>query len=156
MYIKLRGHCKQLLSVFMINTTNRLFKVEDFEGEVNAASILPLCLKYLCPPAVGYIGLAAVAAAVMSSADSSLLSAASLLTVNTTRKLLEHMKVKISSTADTWILRGTIIILGSIAITMACTFTSIYYLWFFSGDIVYSLLFPPLTASLYRLGCVSL
>ena len=76
--------------------------------------------------------MAAVAAAVMSSADSSLLSAASLLTVNTTRKLLEHRNVKLSQTADTWVLRGTIVLLGAIAITMACTFTSIYGLWFFS------------------------
>ena len=86
--------------------------------ELNPASILPLCLKYLCPAAVGYIGkchvrslvhshkhhqdtnffinisgLASVAAAVMSSADSSLLSASSVLTVNTTRKLLDRFNV---------------------------------------------------------------
>ena len=76
--------------------------------------------------------MAAVAAAVMSSADSSLLSAASLLTVNTTRKLLDHRQIKLSQSADTWVLRGTIVLLGAIAITMACTFTSIYGLWFFS------------------------
>ena len=46
------------------------------------SSILPLALKYLTPTAVAYIGLGAVAAAVMSSTDSSLLSAASLMTVN--------------------------------------------------------------------------
>jgi len=130
--------------------------IPDFAfDEVNPSSILPLCLKYLCPPAVGYIGLAAVAAAVMSSADSSLLSAASLLTVNTIRKLLDHRKIKLTDTQDTWVLRGSIILLGAIAVTMACTFTSIYGLWFFSGDIVYSLLFPPLTASLYSPNIVN-
>ena len=91
----------------------------------------------------------------MSSADSSMLSAASLLTVNTTRKLLEHRNVKISKVTDTWILRGTIVALGAIAITLACTFTSIYGLWFFSGDMIYSLLFPPLTASLYSPNIVN-
>ena len=41
-------------------------------------------------------GLASVAAAVMSSADSSLLSASSVLTVNTTRKLLDRFNVSSS------------------------------------------------------------
>ena len=41
-------------------------------------------------------GLASVAAAVMSSADSSLLSASSVLTVNTTRKLLDRFNVSFS------------------------------------------------------------
>lgn len=44
--------------------------------------VLPLVLQYLTPPAVAVIGLGAVSAAVMSSADSSMLSSSTLFTRN--------------------------------------------------------------------------
>ena len=47
-----------------------------------SAWILPIVLRYLTPPAVSVIGLGAIAAAVMSSTDSSILSASSMFTRN--------------------------------------------------------------------------
>ena len=44
--------------------------------------ILPIVLQYLTPVAVCFVGLGAVSAAVMSSTDSSILSAASMFTRN--------------------------------------------------------------------------
>ena len=44
--------------------------------------VLPLCLQYLTPPAVAFFGLGAVSAAVMSSTDSSMLSASTMLARN--------------------------------------------------------------------------
>lgn len=44
--------------------------------------VVPLALQYLCPKAVSIIGLGAVSAAVMSSADSCVLSTGSVLTHN--------------------------------------------------------------------------
>lgn len=44
--------------------------------------VLPLVLRYLTPPVVAMFGLGAVSAAVMSSADSSMLSASSLFARN--------------------------------------------------------------------------
>lgn len=44
--------------------------------------ILPLVLLHLCPQFVGFVGLGAVSAAVMSSADSSVLSASSMFARN--------------------------------------------------------------------------
>ena len=44
--------------------------------------ILPIVLKYLCPVYISYFGLGAVSAAVMSSADSSILSASSMFARN--------------------------------------------------------------------------
>ena len=45
-------------------------------------SIVPITFKYLCYPIIAYFGLGAVSASVMSSADSSLLSISTLLTLN--------------------------------------------------------------------------
>ena len=44
--------------------------------------VLPLCLQYLTPQAVAFFGLGAVSAAVMSSTDSSMLSASTMLARN--------------------------------------------------------------------------
>lgn len=44
--------------------------------------ILPLVLQYLCPVWVSFFGLGAVSAAVMSSADSSILSASAMFARN--------------------------------------------------------------------------
>ena len=44
--------------------------------------ILPMVMQYLCPKWVAFVGLGAVSAAVMSSADSSVLSASSMFARN--------------------------------------------------------------------------
>ena len=56
--------------------TNSTLPKED------ANRVLPLVLQYLTPPAVAFIGLGAVTAAVMSSADSAILSSSSMISRN--------------------------------------------------------------------------
>ena len=68
-------------------TPNGTLKAED------ASRILPLVLQYLTPSAVSFIGLGAVSAAVMSSADSSTLSASSMFSRNI-YKLIFRPKVQ--------------------------------------------------------------
>merc|ERR1712110_389017 len=48
----------------------------------NTSVVLPLCLQYLTPPVVAFFGLGAISAAVMSSTDSSMLSASTMLARN--------------------------------------------------------------------------
>ena len=55
----------------------------------NKKSILPLSLEEFTPTVVGYFGLGAVAAAVMSSIDSSMLSGASMLTANVIQEIAD-------------------------------------------------------------------
>lgn len=58
----------------------------------DAKLILPLVMQYLCPSYVTFLGLGAVSAAVMSSADSSVLSASSMFARNI-YKLIFRQKV---------------------------------------------------------------
>jgi len=58
--------------------------------------ILPMVMQYLCPSWVTFIGLGAVSAAVMSSADSSVLSASAMFARNI-YKLIFRQKVSTTS-----------------------------------------------------------
>nr|XP_029511218.1 high-affinity choline transporter 1-like [Oncorhynchus nerka] len=55
-----------------------------------AGKVLPLALHYLTPPWVSVVGIGAVAAAIMSSMDSVLLSSASMFTHNIYKRTLKH------------------------------------------------------------------
>jgi len=60
----------------------------------DAGLILPLALKHLTPQWVTFIGLGAISAAVMSSADSCILSAASMFARNIYKNIFRQ-KVRI-------------------------------------------------------------
>jgi high affinity choline transporter 7 len=112
----------------------------------DAATTLPWVIRYLTPTWVGLIGLGAVAAAVMSSADSSILSASSMAGWNVYRPLL---KPNISASGLFRLIRRIIWIVGIAALLLALNITSVYELWFLCSDFVYCLLFPPLLTALF-------
>lgn len=114
----------ELTELALANFTATGFdNIHEYLDNYNS-SILPLALKYLTPAAVAYIGLGAVAAAVMSSTDSSLLSAASLVTVNVVQEFLLLCKFKVSNRLGGWILKFNILALGAIATIIAITYSS--------------------------------
>lgn len=88
--------------------------------------ILPMVLQYLTPDFVSFFGLGAVSAAVMSSADSSVLSAASMFARNVYKLIFRQ---KASEMEIIWVMRGGIIVVGIMATIMALTIPSIYGLW---------------------------
>jgi len=112
----------------------------------DAASTLPWVIRYLTNPWVATVGLGAIAAAVMSSVDSSILSASSMATWNVYRPLF---KPKITSARLQEILKRCIWIIGIAATILALNVKSIYELWFLCSDFVYCLLFPPLVCALF-------
>ncbi|KGL80172.1 High affinity choline transporter 1, partial [Tinamus guttatus] len=111
-----------------------------------SAMILPFVLHYLCPAYVSVIGLGAISAAAMSSADSALLSASSMFAHNIYRKILRK---EATEREVLWILRASMLVFGTGAAGLAFYSYSIYDLWFLGGELVYALLFPQLCCALF-------
>ncbi|XP_052070657.1 high-affinity choline transporter 1-like [Mytilus californianus] len=111
--------------------------------------ILPLVLQYLCPVWVSFFGLGAVSAAVMSSADSSILSASAMFARNIYKCVFRQ---KASEKEIIWVMRFGIFGVGALATAMAIEVDSIYDLWFLCSDLVYVILFPQLVSVVYLKG----
>nr|WP_301005385.1 sodium:solute symporter family protein [Lunatimonas sp.] len=111
-----------------------------------ATMILPYVLLEMTPPLVGALGLGAVAAAVMSSVDSSVLSASSMFTWNIYRPLINP---GCTDKQINLIIRLSILCTGGIATWLALTLQSVYDLWYLCADLVYVILFPQLLLALY-------
>lgn len=109
--------------------------------EDETSMILPMVLQYLTPDFVSFFGLGAVSAAVMSSADSSVLSASSMFARNVYKLIFRQ---RASEMEIIWVMRVGIIVVGILATVMALTIPSIYGLWSMCSDLVYVILFPQL------------
>ncbi|XP_055493272.1 high affinity choline transporter 1-like isoform X1 [Leucoraja erinacea] len=116
-------------------------------NERNESSmILPIVLQYLCPVYVAMLGIGAISAAVMSSADSSLLSASSMFARNIYKTIIRK---KATEKEVIWVMRITVVLFGALATTLAILTNSIYGLWFLSSELVYAILFPQLVCVLF-------
>jgi len=110
------------------------------------SATLPWVVRYLTTPWVAVIGLGAVAAAVMSSVDSSVLSASSMGIWNVYRPLVDPGMPdgKLAK-----LIQRCIWIVGVAATLIAFNVGSVYELWFLCSDFVYCLLFPALVCALF-------
>jgi high affinity choline transporter 7 len=111
-----------------------------------AANTLPWVIRYLTNPWIATIGLGAIAAAVMSSVDSSILSASSLFSWNVFRPLI---RPQVTGEQLRSVIQRSIWIIGMAALLLALQVKSVYELWFLCSDFVYCLLFPALTCALF-------
>jgi len=118
-----------------------------YSAAPKANMILPYVLIEMTPPIVAALGLGAVAAAVMSSVDSSILSASSMLSWNVYRPLINP---KVSDDKIKIVIRVSILMIGVIAAWLALTVQSVYSLWYLCADLVYVILFPQLVMALYN------
>jgi high affinity choline transporter 7 len=121
------------------------------------AYALPNLLRWMTPALISVIGMAAIVGAVTSSFSASILSAGSMFSWNVVRTLVapkmsrDHMKL---------IIRGSILLLGGVAVTLALAVGSVKDLWFFCADLVFVLLFPQLVMALFdpkanRIGSIT-
>lgn len=121
------------------------------------SNTLPMLLRYVTPPVVSTLGLAAIIGAVTSSFSSSILSAASMFSWNCCKRLLLP---QLSIRQMKALIRGSIVLLGIGAVIMALRVQSVQALWFFTSDLIFVLLFPQLVFALFdrrvnRLGSIT-
>lgn len=112
----------------------------------DASLILPYVIRYLTPAFIATIGLGTIAAAVMSSVDSSILSASSMAGWNVYKPLV---KPRASTSSLAKIIKRSIWIIGITATLLSLKISSVYALWFLCSDFVYCLLFPQLLTALF-------
>jgi len=112
----------------------------------NTSVILPLCLQYLTPPAVAFFGLGAVSAAVMSSTDSSMLSASTMMARNVYKTVFRPKATEKEVLIALWVF---IVINCTCATALAIHYKSIYSLFVLCGDFVFVIVFPQLLLVLY-------
>ncbi|XP_040192393.1 high affinity choline transporter 1 [Rana temporaria] len=125
------------------------YGLPDPESREETDMILPIVLQYLCPPYISFFGLGAVSAAVMSSADSSILSASSMFARNIYQL---SFRQNASENEIVWVMRITVFIFGAAATAMALLAKSVYGLWYLSSDLVYIVIFPQLLCVLFIKG----
>lgn len=115
-------------------------------GPTTNASVLPYVFQHLTPAFVALVGLGAISAAVMSSIDSSMLSASTLSVWNVYRPLV---RPKVTQYDLQKLMKWAIIIVGTAATLLSLQVESVYALWFLCSDFVYCLLFPALVCALF-------
>ncbi|KAM9402043.1 high-affinity choline transporter 1-like isoform 1-T1 [Salvelinus alpinus] len=117
-----------------------------------AGMILPISLHHLCPHFVSLAGIGAIAAAVMSSIDSALLSSASLFARNIYKNIFSK---RASEKQILLVVKVSILLFGLMGAGLAMTTSSVYVFWILSGDVMYTVVCAQLICVLFLPGKVN-
>ncbi|XP_076025538.1 high-affinity choline transporter 1-like [Genypterus blacodes] len=109
--------------------------------------VLPIVLQHLTPTYISIVGIGAVAAAVMSSTDSALLSAASIFTSNIYKSIL---RTQASETEIEWVIRASVVVVGLAGTSLTLMGNnSVLMIWMLRSDLTYTLMLPQLVCVLF-------
>ncbi|XP_068604347.1 high-affinity choline transporter 1-like [Brachionichthys hirsutus] len=111
-----------------------------------SARVLPVALQHLTPAFISAVGIGAVAAAMMSSADSALLSGASVFTANIYKTIL---RPQASDSENQWVVRASVVIVGLVGTSLTMLNQSVLVFWLFSNEVAYITVFPELFCVLF-------
>ncbi|XP_077564427.1 high-affinity choline transporter 1-like [Haemaphysalis longicornis] len=106
-------------------------------------NVLPLSMYHLASGWASIGGQLAIVAAVMSSVDSSMLSASSLVAHNIYYCVA---RPKASDNERAIVLRCAVLLLGAVATVISLATNSVFALWTQSSELCYVLLFPQFIA----------
>ncbi|XP_049919264.1 high-affinity choline transporter 1-like [Epinephelus moara] len=110
-----------------------------------AAMVLPIILWHLTPRYISAFGVGAIAAAVMSSADSNILSATTIFTTN----IYQTIRSQASDKELQWVIRLSIVVAGLLGTSLTSLNNSVMVFWILSSDLTYTILFPQLICVLF-------
>ncbi|XP_028324750.1 high affinity choline transporter 1-like [Gouania willdenowi] len=109
------------------------------------AMIMPIVLQHFTPTFISALGVGALAAAVMSSADSFLLSASTVFTHN----IYQAIRSKASDQELQWVIRLSIIIFGLVGTSMTHFEGGILVFWIVGSDLSFTIILPQMLCVLF-------
>ncbi|XP_033471302.1 high-affinity choline transporter 1-like [Epinephelus lanceolatus] len=110
-----------------------------------AAMVLPIILQNLTPSYISAFGIGVIAAAVMSSADSNILSATTIFTTN----IYQTIRSQASDKELQWVIRLSIVVAGIVGTSLTSLGNSVMVFWILSTDLAYTIIFPQLICVLF-------
>lgn len=108
--------------------------------------IFAIVLNYLTPRYVAILGIGAVAAAVMSSTDSGLLSAATTFSTNIYKSIL---RPQASQREMQWVIRAVVVVVGIAGTALTAFQKGTMVMWYIGVALTYVFMFPQLICVLF-------
>ncbi|KAJ3609376.1 hypothetical protein NHX12_023899 [Muraenolepis orangiensis] len=122
------------------------FYIKYGKGRGDETIIFPIALNYLTPPYIAIIGIGAVAAAVMSSTDSALLSAATTFSINIYKNIL---RPQASQRELQWVIWAVVVLFGIMGTSLTTFKTGTLALLYIGVALTYIFMLPQLVCVLF-------